>query len=81
MAASFQDLQQPGDLGQVVDLLGRHVGLVQLHRHQAVLAMATGPLPARAAKPGQQGQVLGAEPFQAGQLPLQVKLQVAALLG
>jgi hypothetical protein len=30
-------LEEPGDLGQVVDLFGSHVGLVELHRQLAVL--------------------------------------------
>jgi hypothetical protein len=68
-------LQQPGDLGQVVDLLGRHVRLVQLHRHQAVLAMLASALPARPIEAVEQGQVLCAELLPAGQLTLQVQVQ------
>jgi hypothetical protein len=49
----------------MAELLGRHVVLIQLQGHDAVLAMATDPLPAQAIQPNQQGQVLSAEPFQA----------------
>ena len=38
-------LEQPGDLGQVVDLFGRDVGLAQLHGHLAVFPMAASTPP------------------------------------
>jgi hypothetical protein len=66
-------LQQPGDLGQVVDLFGRDVGLVQLHRHRAVLPMPAGPLPARRVEDFQHGEMLAAELLQPGQLAGEVQ--------
>jgi hypothetical protein len=61
-------LAQPGDLGQVVDLLGGDVGLVQLHQHGAVLAVPAGPLLPRRVEGFQQAEVLAAELLQPGQL-------------
>jgi hypothetical protein len=47
-------LEEPGDLGQVVELFGSHVGLVELHCQLAVLPMVTGALPARCIQGVQQ---------------------------
>jgi hypothetical protein len=49
-----------GDLGQVVDLLGRDMGFVQLHRHLAVLPMSAATLPTWRVQRFQHRDVLAA---------------------
>ena len=65
----------------MIDLLGGDVGLVQLNRQLAVLAVPAGARPARPVERFQLGEVLPAKPLQAFQLALEAQLKVVALLG
>jgi hypothetical protein len=60
----------------VVDLLSRHVGLVQLHRELAMLPVAAGAPPTPPIERLQLSHMLSAKLFQAIQLALQVQIQV-----